>query len=137
MNFRLLGLIAVLVPASLCAQSSTQTIDGWKMQDSAKVSAEAAIISKAAFEPQDWYAATVPGTVLTTLVNNGVYPEPLYGENMRDSREPEQNQLLVSSDFYRSGGVQRPAYLDSFRRHQLQRRDLGKRARGGDHARRL
>ena len=30
-----------------------------------------------------WYSATVPGTVLTTLVNNQVYPEPLYGENMR------------------------------------------------------
>ena len=98
MNFRLFGLIAILVPASLCAQSSTQTIDGWKMQDSAKVSAEAAIISKAAFEPQDWYAATVPGTVLTTLVNNGVYPEPLYGENMRAIPE----SLNKTSYWYRA-----------------------------------
>jgi len=83
MNLRLFALLAVLAPASLAAQLSTQTIDGWTMQDSAKVSAEAATISTAGFEPQGWYAATVPGTVLTTLVNNGVYPEPLYGENMR------------------------------------------------------
>jgi mannosylglycoprotein endo-beta-mannosidase len=83
MNFRLLALLAVAVPATLSAQSSTQTIDGWKMQDAAKVAEEAAVISTAGFEPQGWYAATVPGTVLTTLVNNGVYPEPLYGENMR------------------------------------------------------
>jgi mannosylglycoprotein endo-beta-mannosidase len=106
MNFRLLGLIAVLVPASLCAQSSTQTIDGWKMQDSAKVSAEAATISTAGFEPQGWYAATVPGTVLTTLVNNGVYPEPLYGENMRAIPE----SLNKASYWYRTRFAVSAAY---------------------------
>ncbi len=36
-----------------------------------------------------WYAATVPGTVLTTLVNDHVYPEPLYGENDRPEIIPE------------------------------------------------
>ena len=35
----------------------------------------------------DWYPAVVPGTVLTALVDNKIYPEPLYGENNR----PEQN----------------------------------------------
>ncbi len=83
MKFGLFALLALVVPASLWAQATTQTIDGWKMQDAAKVSGEASAISAAGFEPQGWYAATVPGTVLTTLVNNGVYPEPLYGENMR------------------------------------------------------
>lgn len=29
----------------------------------------------------DWYKATVPGTVLTTLVDNGVYPDPYWGIN--------------------------------------------------------
>ncbi|NBZ95897.1 MAG: glycoside hydrolase family 2 [Proteobacteria bacterium] len=33
--------------------------------------------------------ATVPGTVLTTLVNNKVYPEPLYGENNRPDKIPD------------------------------------------------
>src|SRR6056297_2813357 len=28
-----------------------------------------------------WYNATVPGTVLTTLVEQGVYPDPLWGLN--------------------------------------------------------
>lgn len=28
-----------------------------------------------------WLAATVPGTVLTTLVNRGIYPDPAYGLN--------------------------------------------------------
>src|ERR1700733_7001283 len=98
MSFRLLALLAVAVPATLSAQSSTQTIDGWKMQDAAKVAEEAAVISTAGFEPQGWYAATVPGTVLTTLVNNGVYPEPLYGENMRAIPE----SLNKTSYWYRT-----------------------------------
>ncbi len=98
MNLRLFALLAIVVPAALPAQSSTQTVDGWKMQDSARVSAEAATISTAGFEPQGWYAATVPGTVLTTLVNNGVYPEPLYGENMRAIPE----SLNKTSYWYRT-----------------------------------
>lgn len=28
-----------------------------------------------------WYKATVPGTVLTTLVDNGIYPDPYWGIN--------------------------------------------------------
>jgi beta-mannosidase len=83
MILRLFALFAVFVPGSLLAQSQAQTINGWQMQDSAKVSSAAPVISSATFDSQGWYAATVPGTVLTTLVNNGVYPEPLYGENMR------------------------------------------------------
>jgi beta-mannosidase len=98
MKFLLFGLLAVLVPATLFAQVSGQTIEGWKMQDAAKVAAEASIISTAGFEPQGWFAATVPGTVLTTLVNNGVYPEPLYGENMRAIPE----SLNKTSYWYRT-----------------------------------
>ncbi|MGB8862499.1 MAG: hypothetical protein WCC71_00290, partial [Candidatus Sulfotelmatobacter sp.] len=51
MIFRLCALFAVLVPASLLAQSQTQTIDGWQMQDSANVTAAAAIISTTSFDP--------------------------------------------------------------------------------------
>lgn len=53
------------------------------MQDAVKVSAAPAEVAGAGYKPEGWYTATVPGTVLTTLVNNKVYPEPLYGENMR------------------------------------------------------
>jgi hypothetical protein len=48
----------------------------------------------------------VPGTVLTTLVKNGVYPEPLYGENNRPDRIPES--LNKTSYWYRTV-VQIPA----------------------------
>lgn len=65
------------------AAESPQVIGNWQMQDLAKVAAAPAAISSANFKPTGWYKATVPGTVLTTLVDNKVYPEPLYGENMR------------------------------------------------------
>ncbi|GAB6012783.1 glycosyl hydrolase 2 galactose-binding domain-containing protein [Viscerimonas tarda] len=62
---------------------------GWEMVNSAKVPQEGREVSKLAYQPKNWYSATVPGTVLTTLVNNGVYPEPLYGENNRPEIIPE------------------------------------------------
>ncbi len=48
-----------------------------------------AAIASPGYQPQGWLAATVPGTVLTSLVRDGVYPEPLYGENNRADRIPE------------------------------------------------
>jgi beta-mannosidase len=98
MIFRCFALLAVLLPASLFAQLPSQTINGWQMQDSAKVGATAQIVSSADFHPDGWYAATVPGTVLTTLVNDHVYPEPLYGENMRSIPE----SLNKTSYWYRA-----------------------------------
>ncbi|HZB89222.1 MAG TPA: glycoside hydrolase family 2, partial [Terracidiphilus sp.] len=62
---------------------------GWQLQDAAKVAQSGAEVSSAAFNPAGWYPATVPGTALTTLVNNHVYPEPLYGENNRPEIVPD------------------------------------------------
>src|ERR1017187_8195667 len=47
-----------------------------------------------------WYRATVPGTGLTTLANNHIYPEPLYGENNRPNIIPES--LCRTSYWYRT-----------------------------------
>jgi mannosylglycoprotein endo-beta-mannosidase len=103
---RLFALCTVLASASLLAQSQTQTIDGWQMQDSANVVVPASLVSTNSFDPQGWYAATVPGTVLTTLVNDGVYPEPLYGENMRAIPE----SLNKTSYWYRTTFTAPAAY---------------------------
>jgi hypothetical protein len=73
---------------------------GWKLQDAAKAPQGGAVIAAPGFKTADWYAATVPGTVLTTLVNNRVYPEPLYGENNRPEIIPES--LARSSYWYRT-----------------------------------
>ncbi|MGA2048393.1 MAG: sugar-binding domain-containing protein [Terracidiphilus sp.] len=72
----------------------------WQLQDVAKVLETGAEVSASAFKTTGWYAATVPGTVLTTLVNNHVYPEPLYGENNRPEKIPEI--LAHTSYWYRA-----------------------------------
>ncbi|HVE15907.1 MAG TPA: LamG-like jellyroll fold domain-containing protein, partial [Chthoniobacterales bacterium] len=53
----------------------------WQMIEAPKVSVDGTAISKPGFPSANWYAATVPGTVLTTLVNQGVYPHPYFGLN--------------------------------------------------------
>ena len=91
-------LLVALLPCSSFAQSLAQNIGNWYMQDAARVKEIPAKISSTSYKPADWYAATVPGTVLTTLVNNKVYPEPLYGENMRQIPE----SLNKTSWWYRT-----------------------------------
>ena len=54
---------------------------GWKLQEVRKVAGTARELSVAGFDARSWLDATVPGTVLTTLVDQGVYPEPTYGLN--------------------------------------------------------
>jgi Exo-beta-D-glucosaminidase Ig-fold domain/Glycosyl hydrolases family 2/Glycosyl hydrolases family 2, sugar binding domain/Glycosyl hydrolases family 2, TIM barrel domain len=73
---------------------------GWQLEDAAKSSSSGAEISLPGFRPDGWYPATVPGTVLTTLVNNHVYPEPLWGENNRPETIPES--LAHTSYWYRA-----------------------------------
>lgn len=98
--FKIFALLsAALMPVAPCsAQEGEQTVAGWRMQDAAKVRVDGRAISQPDYNPVDWYAATVPGTVLTTLVNNKVYPEPLYGENMRAIPE----SLNKTSYWYRT-----------------------------------
>ena len=55
-------------------------IQGWRLQE-ADLLWPAAGLLDAAFDMSAWYPATVPGTVLTTLVDNHVYPDPYYGLN--------------------------------------------------------
>jgi hypothetical protein len=80
----------------------------WQLQDMAKVAAPAEEISAAGFQPANWYKATVPGTVLTSLVNDGVYPEPLYGENNRPDKIPDS--LCRTSYWYRTTFTVPPSY---------------------------
>ena len=61
----------------------------WQIQDAAKVSESGDQLSRVDTPTKGWLPATVPGTVLTSLVNDGVYPEPLYGENNRADKIPE------------------------------------------------
>jgi exo-1,4-beta-D-glucosaminidase len=56
---------------------------GWSVQSSSKVPQKGEEISSPKFRAEGWYAAAVPSTVVGTLVNNKVYPDPYFGMNMR------------------------------------------------------
>jgi beta-galactosidase/beta-glucuronidase len=87
----LLSLCAVLVAAQVpvAGLNGAIPVGGWQMQYADKVQAEGSVITGGTFAAEGWYKATVPGTVLTTLVDNHVYPEPLYGENDRANVIPD------------------------------------------------
>ncbi|MFL6337292.1 MAG: glycosyl hydrolase 2 galactose-binding domain-containing protein [Pyrinomonadaceae bacterium] len=56
-------------------------LNGWRLAAAPEVKADGAALSRTGFDARAWYVATVPGTVLTTLIDRGVYPDPYYGLN--------------------------------------------------------
>jgi len=56
-------------------------LDGWELVEASKINRPDSLISMPGINTKSWYNATVPGTVLTTLVDEGVYPDPYYGLN--------------------------------------------------------
>lgn len=65
------------------ADSHIPLAQGWLIQSSAKVTEKGDVLSTATFQPQGWYGASVPSTVLAALVADKVYPDPYFGMNLR------------------------------------------------------
>lgn len=55
----------------------------WKIQSSAHIKENGSAISSNSYLTDDWYLASVPSTVLGTLVSNKVYEDPYFGENLK------------------------------------------------------
>jgi hypothetical protein len=68
-------------PELAAAGEALWTLKRWTLAEAPKVAAPGEAISRPGFGVGTWYAATVPGTVLTTMVDRGVYPDPDYGLN--------------------------------------------------------
>jgi len=68
-------------PALAPLDEASWRLGQWKLIEVPRVSADGAALSRADYDASVWYAATVPGTVLTTLVDRGVYPDPAHGLN--------------------------------------------------------
>ncbi|WP_236552923.1 glycosyl hydrolase 2 galactose-binding domain-containing protein [Sphingomonas sp. 8AM] len=56
-------------------------VNGWTLAAAPEVKGDGATLSRPGSPSGTWRAATVPGTVLQTLVDRGVYPDPYYGLN--------------------------------------------------------
>jgi mannosylglycoprotein endo-beta-mannosidase len=89
----LLFLIFVLQNTS-SAQNQYELNTGWKCQKASDVSVGGDKISTDNFDLNSWQNATVPGTVLTTQLNNKQVPDPFYGMN---------NKLIP--DIYKTGAA--------------------------------
>ena len=57
--------------------------EGWRLQSSAKVAAKGEALSLPGFDASGFYAVSVPNTVVGALVENGTYPDPYFGMNLR------------------------------------------------------
>ncbi|MVN20446.1 glycosyl hydrolase [Mucilaginibacter sp. HMF7410] len=73
--------IGVFLVASAKAQTSYELNSGWKCTQVTEVKADGIALSQPNSATQNWMPATVPGTVLTTLLNNKKVPDPFYGMN--------------------------------------------------------
>ena len=78
------GLIMALVPSLLLAASSGTTVlhGGWAIQAASRAGGSAEAIAAPGFKAAGWYPAQVPATVLGTLVDDSVYPDPFRGRNL-------------------------------------------------------
>ncbi|MDO9547401.1 MAG: glycoside hydrolase family 2, partial [Candidatus Marinimicrobia bacterium] len=66
-------------------ESATHTVkleDGWLILSAEKTVHDGTKISDPDFSPKGWYEARVPSTVLNVLVENGLYENPYFSDNL-------------------------------------------------------
>jgi hypothetical protein len=86
----------VQIGAPLQALSDARwQVGGWRLQPAPQVTAGGAQISRPGFDDSGWLVASVPGTVLTSLIANGRYADPAHGLN--NLQVPEQ---LAQQDYW-------------------------------------
>jgi exo-1,4-beta-D-glucosaminidase len=79
-------LVVVLCPAVAAADQAEKIAlkDGWwAIQSSAKVTSKGEALSRAGADSTGWSKVTVPNTVVGALVENGSFPDPYFGMNLR------------------------------------------------------
>lgn len=78
------------------AQSSFELNSNWKCAQASTIKDDGTTISNSNYNIQAWKNATVPGTVLTTMLNNKEIPGPFYGMN----NEKIPDIYNVGKDYY-------------------------------------
>jgi exo-1,4-beta-D-glucosaminidase len=58
--------------------------EGWSLRSSAEVNEGGEALSRPGFSTSGWHAAAVPTTVVRALVEDGTYPDPHFGMNLRE-----------------------------------------------------
>jgi exo-1,4-beta-D-glucosaminidase len=78
----------------------------WYLQSSEKVKGSGAQISTSGYDIRTWYPAVVPSTVLGTLVQNDVYRDIFFGQNLKNVPEaPFRTSWWYRREFLVEGGL--------------------------------
>jgi len=88
------SLISFFFAFPVSAQQKYELNSGWYCANINEVKVGGEQLSKSDFSVDQWMKATVPGTVLTTLLDNKKVPDPFYGMN---------NKLI--KDIYHTGNA--------------------------------
>ena len=80
-RFTLLFSALLLLSINTFSQSTYELNSEWKCSPISKVKETGTIISGPSYSLSDWIPAVVPGTVLTTMLENKQIPDPFYGMN--------------------------------------------------------
>ncbi|HEU5138064.1 MAG TPA: LamG-like jellyroll fold domain-containing protein [Steroidobacteraceae bacterium] len=99
-----------LEPELVPADEGTWLLRRWRLAEAPALNAKPADIASTNYSDASWYPATVPGTVLTTLIDRGVYPDYDYGLN--NMAIPER---LARQDYWYRTAFDAPAALDGKR----------------------
>ena len=111
-------------------------IGQWQIQSSAKAQQSGAEISAAGFSTKDWYPVSGRATVMAGLLENGVYKNVFYSDNLRAVAVPDSNgppvrrALVVSHRVHRCQGARRDTHVAAHQRHDRERRYMVERASG-------
>ena len=75
--------LAPMAASALLQKDASTWVIGanWMLAAAPDVHADGDVLSRAGFEDKSWMRATVPGTVLTTMIDRGFYPDPDFGLN--------------------------------------------------------
>ena len=92
MNKKTLLCITLLILPILGVNAEKVFLTGgnWKLQRANEASTTGEQLSQAGFNDKSWIVATVPGTVLTSYLNNGLIPDPNFGDQ----------QLLIDDEYF-------------------------------------
>ncbi len=89
-------ILLVISSITLHAQNLYELNTDWKCRNMLEVNQSGADISKPDFSLEGWMDAVVPGTVLTTMLENKMVPDPFYGMN----NEQIPDIYHVGRDYY-------------------------------------
>lgn len=103
------GLVPMAHAAEMQADGNIPLAGGnWRVQRASLVHAGGEQLSQPGFADKDWMIATVPGTVLTSYLNDGAIPNPDFGDN----------QYAISDSFFCADFWYRDEFIASVQRHQ-------------------